>query len=195
MTTRLDARTRTRDLFDEPDVPEPMIHLGAPSATPRPVPTSALMGAMAAWMAAVFGVCYVALPTLLSAVGWTWGVLDGVWFNLPSFVLASFVAIIGAAALRPTVRTDVTAPRDPVIAASAGGLLTWCVVHNMAPFLRHFDEFAALELVGFIFVNIVEMTLIGMMLASLTRSRAVAFGLGSAFQLLVLGLVLAFVVI
>lgn len=197
MTTRLDeGRTHyegtagIRDLFEMPDLPHPLIQVGAPSAEPRAVPSRALVPAMLAWMSVVFGVCYVGLPMLSAALGWYEGVLGGILFNLPSFLLATFVAVIAAAAANPKVRTDVRANRDPVISAAAGGLLTWLVVHNLSPFLKHFDQFASMELFAFVFMNVIEMTMIGMMLASFTRSKVAAFGLGVGFQLLVLGTVL-----
>ncbi len=46
------------------------------------------------------------------------------------------------------------------------------------------------ELATFVGLNIIEMSLIGMMLASFTRSITKAFALGMSFQLLVLGLIL-----
>lgn len=190
MSTRLDERTRTRELFQNLDFPHPMIHLGAPSPVPRPIPARALAGAMISWMTLVFALCYVALPTASAALGAYDGVLDGIVFNLPAFVMASLTAVVGACVTGPTVRTDVRASRDPIWSAALGGLVTWGLVHNTSPFLRHFDTFGASELLAFLLMNIVEMTLIGMMLASFTRSRVGAFGLGALFQLVVLGTVL-----
>jgi len=177
---------------ESPTFDEPLIRLedfGAVDAQGK-IRRPALMGAMAAWMSMVFMVCYLAIPMATSTLGlYGSGVLSGAWFNFPSFVMASVLAIFAAIAVRPTIRTDFLGPRDPVLSATVGGLLTWGIVHNLSPLLRPFSDFSAVELATFASLNVVEMSLIGMMLASLTKSRMVAFGLGSAFQVVQLGIV------
>jgi len=197
MSTRLDERTTTelRDLLEVPDLPLALTRAEPSGVQARPVPPNALGPAMLGWMALVFGVCYLALPTAAALVGLYDGVLEGVLFNLPPFVLGTFVTVAVATAWRPRVHTDVHTARDPVLSAAAGGLLTWGLLHNTAPFLRHFPDFAGGELFAFVGVNVVEMLLIGMMLASFTRSRLVSFALGGLFQLLVFGLLAALIAI
>lgn len=197
MSTRLDERSATelRDLLERPPLPQELVRIGTTTPTPRPVPPGALGPAMLAWMAMVFGLCYLALPAAGAIFGLYDGLLAGVLFNLPAFVLATFVAVVVATAARPRVHTDVRQARDPVLSAATGGLLTWGLLHNTAPFLRHFPEFGGGELLAFVGVNVVEMTLIGMMLSSFTRHRTVAFGLGALFQLLVFGLLSALLAI
>jgi len=139
-------------------------------------------------MAGVFGLCYVALPLAASSVGLYSDFWSHLFFNLPAFGLASVVAAIGAMVARPTIRTDTRARRDPVIAATAGGLLTWAILHNLSALLTPFAQMEPLHLATFVGLNIVEMGLIGMMLASFTRSTVKAFALGMWFQLLVIGM-------
>lgn len=191
MPTRLDEQTtRLRELLETPEIPHPLVHVGTTSLEPRPVPARALVPAMLGWMAAVFALCYVGLPLLFAGLGWYGGVATGILFNLPSFLLATFVAVVTAAVYSPSIQTNLRAARDPVWSAAAGGLVTWAIIHNVSPILKHFDQFATLDLLSFVFMNVVEMTMIGMMLASFTRNKAVAFGLGAGFQLLMLGTVL-----
>lgn len=197
MSTRLDERSATelRDLLETPRLPQELVRSESTGPAPGPVRPDALGPAMLGWMALVFGICYLALPTVSAMFGLYDGLLAGVLFNLPAFVLATFVTVAAATAVRPRVHTDVRRARDPVLSAAAGGLLTWGLLHNTAPFLRHFSEFGSGELLAFVGVNVVEMTLIGMMLSSFTRSRVVSFALGGLFQLLVFGLLLALLAI
>lgn len=197
MSTVVDDRTTSelRDLLESPELPHPLVRTTSTESEPLPVLPNALGPAMLGWMALVFGLCYLALPTLSALFGWNDRVLEGALFNLPPFVLATFVAVAAATTWRPRIRTETHSARDPVFSAAAGGLLTWGVIHNTAPFLRHFSDFSSTELFAFVGVNVVEMTLIGMMLASFTRSRTVAMGLGSLFQLLVFGLLTALLAI
>ena len=141
-------------------------------------------------MAGVFGLCYLALPLAATSLGLYSDFWSQLFFNLPAFVLATGIASVGAMVARPTIKTDVRAARDPVIAAGVGGLLTWAIVHNLSSLLVPFAAMDLIELATFIGLNVIEMGLIGMMLASFTRSTVKAFALGMWFQLLVLGLIL-----
>lgn len=189
-----DARSRTSDLLDSFDLEVRELvrhaHSGLPTGEqPRAVPTRALWVAMSAWLSMVFSTCYVGLPLALATLGIDTGVLSSSFFALPAFVMASFVAVIGAAVARPEIRLATAGPRDPVVSAALGGLVTLAIVHNTSPFLLPFASMSAVGLTAFLALNVLEMTLLGMMFASFTRSRLVAAALGSGFQLLVLGLV------
>jgi hypothetical protein len=159
---------------------------------PYEVPTGALAVAMSAWLAMVFASCYVALPFALAVTGIDSGVLVSSVFALPAFVISSFVAVIGIAIARPKVRITDLAVRDPVLSATAGGLGAWALIHNTSALLQPFWAMGPLELASFLALNVLEMTLLGMMFASFTRNRLVAAGLGAGFQTMVLGLVLMF---
>lgn len=202
MATRFDRVTTTSSRLDEdldisPTALAPAgtylpstVPLQLPAHVPRQLPVRALGGAMAAWLALTFGLCYVALPSLLAIVGLNTGVISGFWFSLPAFGMASLVAVIGALVARPRVRLDLLGPRDPVLAATLGGLGVWAVVHNTSSLLVPFTQMGPLELASFLSLNVVEMGLLGMMFASFTRRPSVALAMGGGFQLLVLGLVL-----
>ncbi len=182
------------DFFDA-DFDHPLAHVQFPSATPVEVNPRQLGSAMLAWMAMVFGLCYVALPLAASTFGLYTGVWDSLMFNMPAFMLASFVAAIAAMVSRPRIKTDVAAARDPVLAAGLGGLLTWGIIHNTSAILVPFAHMGSLELATFVGMNVIEMGLIGMMLASFTRSTIKAFALGMWFQLLVLGMIVGLYVL
>jgi hypothetical protein len=164
--------------------------LNPPAHVPRQLPVRALGGAMASWLALVFGVCYVAMPALFAIVSLNSGVIGSLSYALPAFGMASLVAIVGALVARPTIRLDTFGPRDPVLAATVGGLAVWAVVHNSSSLLQPFLQMGPLELASFVALNVVEMTLLGMMFASFTRRSGVALAMGGGFQLLVLGLTL-----
>lgn len=161
-----------------------------PAHTPRALPTRALGRAMAAWLGATFALCYLAGPLLLAGTGLNVRLLAGLPAGAPAFLMASLVAIVAAALVRPEVRLDPRGPRDPVISAALGGLAVWAVVHNTSALLVPFAWMSPLELGTLVGLNVLEMSLVGMMLASFTRSRPVAALLGAGFQLLMLGLAL-----
>lgn len=201
MATRLDRVTTTSSRLDEElDLtPTALVHHRAPQSTealhlpthvPRRLPVRALGGAMASWLSLTFGLCYVAVPALLAIVGWNTGVIAGFWFSLPAFAMASLIATVGVLIAQPRMQLSLTQPRDPVLAATLGGLGVWAVVHNTSSMLMPFTSMSPLELLSFLGLNVLEMTLLGMMFASFTKRTSVALALGGGFQLLVLGLVL-----
>jgi hypothetical protein len=157
---------------------------------PRQMPLRALVGAMATWFSGVFLTCYIGVPLIFAILGINSGVLAAAPFALPAFAVAAFVTIMTATIAAPKVRLDTWGPRDPVLSATLGGLGVWAVVHNTSDLLRPFLTMGPLEFSSFFALNMLEMTLLGMMFASFTRSRAVAMAMGGGFQLLVLGLVL-----
>ena len=185
------TKTRQRPAVEAPTFDHPLAHVQFPSAAPVHVNTRQLGSAMLAWMTLVFGLCYVALPMTAANAGLYSGAWDSLAFNMPAFMLASMVAAVGAMVMRPTIKTDVGAARDPVVAAGLGGLLTWGVIHNTSSILVPFAAMGSAELATFIGMNVIEMGMIGMMLASFTRSTVKAFALGMWFQLLVLGIIVA----
>lgn len=154
------------------------------------LPVRTLASAMAAWLTMVFATCYLAFPMLMAASGISRGVLSSARYSLPAFGLASLVAIVAAVTSRASVRLDTRAPRDPVISATLGGLGVWAIVHNTSPHLLPFTSMSSIEFATFFALNVLEMSLLGMMFASFTQRRGVAMALGGGFQLLVLTLVL-----
>jgi hypothetical protein len=144
---------------------------------------------MTSWFFLVFGLCYVVAPVALSALGQLDGLLSHVVLNSGALLLTGFVTVVAAAVARPHVHLSPSAPRDPTLAATLGGLITWATLHNLSPLLEPFTAMGPGELLGFVAVNVLEMSLFGLMLASFTRSAAKAFALGALLQLLMVGMV------
>ncbi|MBX2800906.1 MAG: hypothetical protein KTR31_24710 [Myxococcales bacterium] len=163
---------------------------GADTEGRHAVPERALGGAMAAWLGLTFGICYVVLPALMAILGWNTRVISGLWFHLPAFAMASFVAIVGTLVAAPRVRLSLRDARDPVVAATLGGFGVWAVVHNMSGLLMPFTALSAVELATLVGINVVEMGMLGMMFASFTKRASVALALGGSFQIAMLGLAL-----
>jgi hypothetical protein len=199
MATRFD-RVTTTTRVTEPDLDldfantaltKAEVALLTARSTPgevRQLAPAELSGAMIAWFSMVFSLCYILVPTGLALVGLpTLNVLVNLDYLLPSYVAAGFVAWVAAMVVRPKVRLD--GPRDPVVAASVGGLGVLLIAQNSLgwPFLT-FGQMTPAALAIFLALNLVEMTLLGMMFASFTRRPSIAFALGAGFQLLSLGL-------
>ena len=104
-----------------------------------------------------------------------------------NFALGRGVTVGGISMARPRVVVDAS-HREPALAATAGGLATWALLHNSLAFLVPFGEMSAPVLASFIAVNVLESALFGVMLASFVRSPGKAFALGAAFQALFMGL-------
>lgn len=178
----VEALARRQDLLPIP--------VQAQSSVPRTLPVRSLGAAMATWLGLVFVLCYFAFPLIMAAGGLNSGVLTALPYALPAFAMASFVAIAGAMAANPKVRVDWRGRRDPVISATLGGLGVWALIHNTSDLLVPFADMTGLELGSFVGLNLLEMSLLGMMFSSFTRRRSVALALGGGFQLLLMGLVL-----
>lgn len=161
-----------------------------PRHTPRRLKPGAMLGATASWLAMVFALCYVAFPAMMLVSGINRTLWMSTRVSVVSFGMTAFVVAVGAAIVRPTVRLGSVGPRDPVVSATLGGLGVWALIHNTSALLLPFWAMGPAELLTFVSANVVEMTLIGMMLASFTRSRAVALALGGGFQLVAMGLFL-----
>lgn len=144
------------------------------------VPRRKLAAASTSWMLATFGICYLAIPFVFDLVG----LRMAQWWTLPGSVAAfstMWVAMMAAiVAFKPDVRLD--GRFDPVVSATAGGLLTWGILHNVLPGLTPFVMMPTAFLVAFIAANVLENALFGAMLASMVKTRRAAFALGAAFQ-------------
>ena len=160
---------------------------------PKPIPTRGLTLAMAAWLSMIFATCYVALPTALAVTGVNAGLLGSALFSFPAFAMAALISIVGAAIAKPSIHLDLGSRRDPVLSATLGGLGVWAVIHNTNPLLVPFSHMSAAELASFVALNVLEMSMLGMMFASFTRRKLVAFALGGGFQFLMLGLALTLI--
>lgn len=158
---------------------------------PRRLSPSEIGGAMVTWLTAVFCLCYVVLPVGLSVFGALpqMFVFQNLWYSLPTFAMAGFVAVAAILAVRPRIRLG--GPRDPVLAATIGGLGVWALAENFAGPFVPFAMMGPAHLAGLVALNVVEMFLLGTMLASLTRSTALAFVLGAGFQTLWCGIALS----
>jgi hypothetical protein len=197
MATRLEDPTialdELGDLHREPLVPHrPHLPTLDPD-TPVVVPTSSLSRAMGMWLSGIYLTCWLGLPLAAFLLTGTQGglFLSGL-LGAPVFALAALVAIAVAGVARPAIRLSTASRRDPVVSATAGGLVGWALVVNTLPFLVPFSAYSPFALALFVAINVVEMSLLGMMFASFTRRRSVAFALGAAFQWLTGGLLLLF---
>ncbi len=103
--------------------------------------------------------------------------------SLAAFAITLAVTVSGIAIARPKVSLETTR-REPIIAATLGGLVPWAILHNILPSLIPFADMTAGSLISFLAVNVLESALFGAMLASFTRSPRRAFALGAGFQLL-----------
>lgn len=157
--------------------------------TPVEVPTGGLMRAMAMWLSGVYALCWIGLPLLaVLTLGTSTRLLASGILGAPVFALASLVTMVAAAFTRPRMTLSLRSARDPVLSAAAGGLLTLGLIHNISPFLVPFASMGPTELAVLLGINVVEMTLLGMMLASFTRRRSTAFALGATYQWLTGGI-------
>jgi hypothetical protein len=203
MATRFDSVT-TRTRIRQPDIDLELseaalarvseLALLAGSKPPdeaRHLPPAELASALVTWLTVVFGLCYVIGPIALSLFGMlpAMFVFDNLWYALPTFAMAGFVAVASILAIRPRIR--MRGPRDPVLAATIGGLGVWALVENYAGPFVPFGLMMPAHLAGLVALNVLEMFLIGTMLASLTRRTSVAFVLGAGFQLLWAGVALS----
>jgi len=186
---RVRVKEQQQATFNDPELRGRLMRaLGQRTPDGAKLSTGRLLGAVASWLGLVFGLCYVVLPTALGVLGISPGLLTGLWFNLPAFGISALVALVSVALLNPAVITDTRLPRDPVLSSMAGGFLTWATVHTLAPGLQSLTSMSSVQLLSFSALNLVECALIGMMLASFTRSKLAAFSLSALWQLMVLGL-------
>ncbi len=148
----------------------------------RTVPTRALAGAVASWFALVFAICYLAIPAMASLAGLYHGMLPNLVVNTLAFIPMAILTAALVTMLRPKVVTNVSAARDPVVAATLGSLGMWAIGQEVSPLLQSLSTMPLYETVTFTGMNIIESGLFGMMLASFVRSPVKAFALGAAFQ-------------
>lgn len=164
----------------------------APSSERQELSPRALGGAMASWLALTFGLCYVVFPALTAITGINPSLIFAFWFDLPAFAIAAFVATVGVLVERP--RLDLlSGARDPILAATLGGLGVWAVIHNVSGYLVPFGDMTGLQLASVLGINVVKMTMLGTMFASFTKRTDVALALGGGFQLGAMGLFLTLV--
>lgn len=146
------------------------------------VPTPQLKKAAATWMGLVFALCYMGVPFATDALGlFAW---SGANFMMGGAGFVAMLALTWAAisVKRPRVHLHQDV-RDPVIAATAGGLGMWAIIHTVGfGLLTPLYAMAPAELLTFIGMNVVESALFGMMLASFSKNRLQAFVLGAGFQ-------------
>jgi energy-converting hydrogenase Eha subunit B len=174
----------------------PPVSVAATSPSPvgaaevRVLPVRPLAAAVSCWLAMVFLACHLALPVAFSAAGLGAGMAAYTVAAVPAFGFASFVALIGVLAARPLVSTT-RAAADPVLAAVLGALGAWVLVQNSMPgLLPPFSAMSGAQVAAQVAVNGLEASLLGVMFASFTRRPAVAFALGAAFELVLLGVAL-----
>ncbi|MCB9672078.1 MAG: hypothetical protein H6736_19435 [Alphaproteobacteria bacterium] len=181
------VRTRTiesRPLYDDLDFDEPLIHTYTQTTQPRQVPAKALASAVITWLAAVYGLCYIVLPLVASALGLHAMFLGNLVLNTITFVPVALLTATMVAAIKPDVVLSKRAPRDPVLAATFGSLAVWFGAHELFSALAPITAMPIGEALSFTAMNAVESSLIGMMLASFARTPLKALALGAAFQTL-----------
>ena len=171
---RLEAEQRALNEVEFEEVAPPTF-----SALAAPIPTATLTAATASWLALTFALCYAIIPTALTVTNLGGSAILGFWPQFPAFILAAIAATAGVAIAKP--RIDLHQPsRDPVLAATAGGLAMWFLLQNtvLMP-LALIGPWSALALV---LANVVEMTLLGTMFASFTKRPLQAMMMGAGFQ-------------
>ncbi len=142
-------------------------------------------GAASVWMMGTFLLCYLLLPVAQVLLGVSSQSIFEVMITGVASALAFLpmlaVVVMGIVVLRPrlSLNTDV---RDTALAATAGGLLIWTILHNTLPGLIWFGTMELSSLLSFIGANIIESALFGVMLASVVRTARAAFTLGLLFQ-------------
>ncbi len=159
-----------------------------------------LAGAAAVWMGGTFALCYVLTPLIRMGVGLSTQSLS----TLLLTSLSAAVALTGLwmlVALGLTIRglftrKNARSPATPssigddhggrTVSATAGGLLSWAVLHSALPGLLGFGEMGPAELSAFVIMNVLESALFGVMLSSAAKTRKGAFGLGVVFSGLLL---------
>jgi hypothetical protein len=158
---------------------------------PKPV---ALQKATGAWMGLTFGLSYVVLPALAGLTGLFSGLLEGWFAGGAAYGVTTGLMIVAIGKLKPAVRiprAGVTV-KDPFVVATLAGLGTWAVLHNVLGALAPFASLGLGELVTLVGINVLETTMLGLMLGSFTRSRWKAAGLAVAVQVLITALFVAF---
>lgn len=157
------------------------------------LPPRAFAKAALAWIGGVFALCYLALPALLQALRLS---PEPLWLGFASDVFGFGVlgaALVGALVMRTWGRGPLRvhladlAESDRIPAAAAGGLMLWGLAHNALPGLLPFAQMGWAYLGAFVGANIVENLLFGVLVATLSASRAGAFARGAAVQGVLLG--------
>ena len=159
---------------------------------PRP---RQLQKATAAWMGLSFLTAYAVLPFGAELFGLFPGLLEGFWAGGAAYGILAGACVLAIGRLKPRVlipRGTGKLPSDPFIAATVGSLGTWAVLHNLLPALMPFADMGLAQLVTLTLINVVESTMIGLMLGSFVRSRTKAFALAAAFQVALTALFVAF---
>lgn len=154
-----------------------------------------LQKATAAWLGLSFLTAYAVLPFGAELLGLFPGLLDGFWAGGMAYGVLAGACVVTIGRLKPKVlipRGEGNIPADPFIAATIGSLGTWAILHNLIPALMPFADMGLAGLVTLTFINIVESTMIGLMLGSFVRSRTKAFLLAAAFQAALTALFVAF---
>ncbi len=158
----------------------------ATSTSSVAVAPATLTAATASWLAITFALCYVTLPSVFATLGLGGLGVLGFWPQFPAFILASLIAVAGIAWFKPRVDLAQTGGRDPILAATLGGLGVWFFVQNA--FLMPFGLMEGVSALTLLLGNVIEMTLLGTMFASFTKRPGTALALGAGFQLSVFAL-------
>ncbi|MBX2799835.1 MAG: hypothetical protein KTR31_19305 [Myxococcales bacterium] len=172
----LDA-LRASEAIDE-DTETPLLE--QPQSTSAVVPTRTLTTATAGWLALTFLACYTIIPTVLAGLGLGGAAIFAFWSQFPAFILAAGAVTAGVAWLKPRVDLSETAGVDPVFAATLGGFGMWFVLQNVL--LGPLILMGGAAALAILLSNVLEMTLIGTMLASFTRNPRTALVMGAGFQ-------------
>ncbi len=164
------------------ETPQPM--RSAANEAPMPGAVQLALAALG-WLLGVWAICYVGLQLFAILLGFRSRFAHPIEAGV-AWLTASLVVAFALLSWRPNIPPDTR--RDPVISAAAGGLLVWALASNTLPVFRPFNHFGTGEFVWFVGQNIVEMFLLAVVWASLTRRPLLAFGLGAGFQVLVTGI-------
>lgn len=144
-----------------------------------------LQKATAAWLGLSFATAYAVLPFGAEALGLFPGLLEGFWPGGMAYGVIAGLSVLAIGRFKPKVlipRGSGDLPADPFVMATLGSLGTWAVLHSLLPALMPFTEMGLSAFITLLGINLIESSMIGLMLGSFTRSRTKAFALAAAFQ-------------
>jgi len=157
------------------------------------LPPRAFAKAAVAWIGGVFALCYLALPALFQALRLS---PEPLWLGFAGDLVGFFAlggGLLSALVMRSWGRGPLQvhladlAESDRIPAAAAGGLMLWGLAHNALPGLMPFAQMGWAYLGAFVGANVLENLLFGVLVATLSASRAGAFVRGAAVQGVLLG--------
>lgn len=144
-----------------------------------------LVGPIAGWMLGAGLLAHGALPYLAALLG----VFPGIWLTASATwaagwttIALALIAFVSSTRRSVVIPRDLSAGRDPVLSALAGSLAMWAVVVNVGLFFTPLWAMPASYALTLALLNVVESSLLAVVVASLFRTRRGAFVAAGALQ-------------